>query len=633
MKISFDRNLKIGYGFSFIALLGVSFISYMGTRQMLKSSRLVEHSNVIVRKLDSLISVMKDAETGQRGYLITGRTEFLEPYYQSPVKAHALIGSLQKLTSNDNRQQANILNLQQMVSTRMEAFTRNMELKKLGKNPDLNNMLAGKKAMDNLRKTVATAELHEQQLLNAELIQYRSYVRYVPYFILASVLIALVVTALSYKGVTAIIRDRADMQVQITNKERETAELNDELAASNEEMTAINEELNVSNEELLDSRQQLTNLNAELEQIVVSRTAELALSEERFRMILQTLPTIAWTNSPTGEVDFFNRQWFNYTGLDFEFSKGSGWQSVIHPEDVGYNHSRFNEIIASGEAGEFEIRERRHDGIYRCHLIRMAPLKRDNGQIQLWVGTATDIEELKQLERQKDDFINIASHELKTPLTSLKSTIQIIESMSDKLSPEKMNALIERASRSVNKVSVLVEDLLYMGKLSRGQLDLKIVQTDLAGVIRESCAYFNAVSNVEFVIEAEAHVSVPADAERISQVIINFINNALKYASSSKKIYIHLSVNEMAIISVRDEGPGISLEHQPFLFDRYYRSPDGKQASGMGIGLYISAEIIKRHGGQIGVISKPGEGSTFWFSVPMVQTSGHHLVEHQEHIS
>src|SRR4051812_25237669 len=119
MKISLDRNLKIGYGFSFIALLVVSFIAYMGTREMLKSSRLVEHSNVIVRKLDSLMSVMKHAETGQRGYLLTGRTEFLEPYNNSHANTYVLIGSLQKLTLNDVRQHSNVQNLRQMVDARL----------------------------------------------------------------------------------------------------------------------------------------------------------------------------------------------------------------------------------------------------------------------------------------------------------------------------------------------------------------------------------------------------------------------------------------------------------------------------------------------------------------------------------
>ena len=268
---------------------------------------------------------------------------------------------------------------------------------------------------------------------------------------------------------------------------------------------------------------------------------------------------------------------------------------------------------------EFQIRGKRADGTYRWHLIRLLPIKNEEGERQLWVGTATDIQELKLLQQQKDDFISIASHELKTPLTVLKASLQLLNRIKDDPARAMPN-LFTLANKSVEKLSTLVQDLLFVSKMNEGQLHITRTRFVLADLISECCHYALEDGVYTIHIQGDKNLEVFADSARIEQIVINFVNNAIKYASDSKEILIDISIlNGTAKVSVTDKGPGIPSEKLPHLFDRYYRvDSSGNQYSGLGLGLYISAEIIKKHNGEIGVDSVLGEGSTFWFTLPLV---------------
>ena len=402
-----------------------------------------------------------------------------------------------------------------------------------------------------------------------------------------------------------------------TNEELHTT--NEEFASTNEELHATNEELNSSMEELRQSQDALYVLNCELEDRIVTRTAALAESENRYRSMLNALPQIAWTNDLSGDVNFYNKRWYDYTGLTYEQSMDWGWKAVIHPDDLDYNLDCFSSILKSKKKGEFEIREKGADGIYKWHLIRMEPILDELGQIQSWIGTATDIEHLKQLEQQKDDFINIASHELKTPLTSLKGSLQLLNRMKGDLSIPMVPKLIEQANKDSNRVTTLVDNLLNVNRINNGQLNLHKSLITLSDLIEDCCQYVRLEGKFNIITKGDKSLQIYVDTNQINQVLVNLINNAIKYASGSKDINVHIEkVHNMAKVSVSDEGPGIPSEKIPHLFDRYYQADKtGFQYSGLGLGLYISAEIIKRHKGQIGVSSKVDEGSTFWFTIPL----------------
>ncbi len=345
---------------------------------------------------------------------------------------------------------------------------------------------------------------------------------------------------------------------------------------------------------------------------------ELEQSEKRFRTILNTLPQIAWTNTPVGEVNFFNKRYYDYTGLDNSLSLQDSWVKVIYADDLPIAAEAYKVINQGTSGGEFEARILSANGSYRWHLNRMQPILDKEDRVNLWIGTATDIEVLKGMQQEKDDFVSIASHELKTPITSLNMSIQLINEMKDSISPQLLSKLMGRATKSMDKLMLLVDDLLNVSRLNQGQLHLNKTWFRLDDLIKDCSRDVAFSGKFEIILEGAPDLKVYADAERIEQVLVNFINNAVKYAPDSKTIRIITEKLDHEIkVSVIDKGPGVSALKLPNLFDRYYRVDDnGSQYSGLGLGLYICAEIIEKHKGRIMAESEPGKGCIFWFTLP-----------------
>ncbi|MDV7695566.1 PAS domain S-box protein [Chryseobacterium soli] len=243
----------------------------------------------------------------------------------------------------------------------------------------------------------------------------------------------------------------------------------------------------------------------------------------------------------------------------------------------------------------------------------------ENGNADRMVGMTANITEKKLFEQRKDDFLSIASHELKTPITSLKASLQLLDRMKNKPFSETHIRLIEQSGKSVEKIVVLVDDLLNMSRLSEDQLKLEKTRFNLHDMLSMSCNHVRMEGKYDLIIQGDQHLELYADEHRIDQVVINFVNNAVKYAPHSQQIHITTELLEGYVkVSVRDFGNGIDAKVLPNLFDRYFRvDHSGKSYSGLGLGLYICSEIIRKHGGQIGAESVIGEGSTFWFTIPV----------------
>lgn len=234
-------------------------------------------------------------------------------------------------------------------------------------------------------------------------------------------------------------------------------------------------------------------------------------------------------------------------------------------------------------------------------------------------GTIMDITEKKLEDLRKNDFLSIASHELKTPLTTLKGYLQLLNKLKYKPKAPLLPKLIDQANRSMEKVSSLVNDLLNISRITEGKMKVNLSLFLMADLIEECCDHITSAGTHEIVLEGDTTLNVYADRDRVEQVVINFVNNAIKYAPDFYRIIIRIEkTHKMAKVSVQDFGPGIAKNHLTQLFDRYYRvDAMGRPNSGLGLGLYISAEIVKLHGGEIGVVSEPGHGSTFWFTLPL----------------
>jgi two-component system phosphate regulon sensor histidine kinase PhoR len=365
--------------------------------------------------------------------------------------------------------------------------------------------------------------------------------------------------------------------------------------------------------------------NDELEITVRERTKDLLISREHFKLLSDHITQMTWTNLPNGDIDYFNERWYEYTRLTYEETKGWGWRSVIHPDDIEETIARYVSSLQTGQVFEMENRYRRgRDNSYRWHLNRALPLRNDNDEIVFWVGTATDIEDQKREIERKDEFIGVASHELKTPLTSLKGYLQLISMHKKDELPAIVKQYISKANIAINKLQFLVDDLLDVSKIKAGRLNYNFDKVNLKSVVATCIENARHINNsFEFEVENNTDFTVTGNAERLEQVLMNLINNAVKYSQGNKKVVVKTQKHENWVrVSVTDLGIGLSQEQQFKIFERFYRVEDKKNmTSGLGMGLYISSEIINTHNGKIGVDSEFGKGSTFYFDLPLEKDS------------
>lgn len=230
-----------------------------------------------------------------------------------------------------------------------------------------------------------------------------------------------------------------------------------------------------------------------------------------------------------------------------------------------------------------------------------------------------DVTEKYYLRLQKEEFISVASHELKTPITILKANLQLIDRdmVINQPVSNKLMKFFALAARNLTKLNHLVDDLLSSTTIERGELVLNKSEFKMAGVIEGCCTHIRLEGKYKITYTGNHALKVYADQYKIDQVLVNFVNNAVKYCPKSLEIIIHVEkVKDATRVSVTDAGQGIAPENLTKLFERYFRAGKGNFTTGLGLGLYISSEIIKRHGGEIGVDSVIGKGSTFWFTIP-----------------
>ncbi|MFN4363679.1 ATP-binding protein [Chryseobacterium hispalense] len=338
---------------------------------------------------------------------------------------------------------------------------------------------------------------------------------------------------------------------------------------------------------------------------------------DHFHLMLESLPQIAFTITEEGAVDFVNCKWYQYSKSAKDFPE-------THPDDFNIK-DEFERCRKKGTALELEVRIKNIESEnYRYHLLRVTPVY-DGDIIKNWVGTFTDIDDQKKVEKEKDEFLSIASHELKTPLTSIKAYVQLLERKL-KLDKESAEAgFVTKVQDQIEKLNTLITDLLDVSKIENGKLKINKKPTNLENVISNAIDTIlqthdeNRVNIKRDGIKPD--ILIPLDEIRIEQVLINFLTNAIKYSPKNNQVIVTTFVDEEeqeVRVNVTDFGIGIPDFKQEAVFRKFYRVEESSlQFQGMGIGLFICSEIIKQHHGNIGVSSKVDEGSTFYFTLPL----------------
>jgi PAS domain S-box-containing protein len=365
---------------------------------------------------------------------------------------------------------------------------------------------------------------------------------------------------------------------------------------------------------------------------IATSSVDRIQSEERLRLVIDTLPALVWSKSPDGSADFLNQRFLDYTGLSVEEGLGWGWMKEFHPEERA--EEAWRAAFAAGEPFEREAQLRRADGAYRRFLLRAVPLRDKLGKISKWYGTSTDVEDLKraedELRQAQEDLARVTrvvamgelasaiAHEVNQPLTAIVTNgnfcLRRLDSATWK--PDELRAAIEEIVNDGTRASAVISrirGLLMKESPNRTELDINRIIQDVNILLRNEFTR----NRVSLRIELESDLPrVPGDPVQLQQVLINLIMNAIEAASSGTngrpEILIRSARNrDGVLVQVQDSGPGV----EPALVDRIFEPFFTTKPKGIGMGLSISYSIIESHGGQLSLESA-SQGALFQFTLP-----------------
>lgn len=292
----------------------------------------------------------------------------------------------------------------------------------------------------------------------------------------------------------------------------------------------------------------------------------------------------------------------------------------IHPEDKTRVEQAIQFALENKAPYNIEFRIITATGKKKWVFTSAKVLFDDDKPVRM-LGATIDITKRKELERQKDEFLAVASHELKTPITSLKAYGQMLQIRFEQKSDTDSVAALQKMDAQINKLTLLISDLLDVTKIQSGKLIMQHEEFDFNGLVSELTDELQLTTQRHTIVkELDRSIKILGDKERIAQVIVNLVTNAIKYSPNSEKIIVKTELSrEFITFSIQDFGFGIAKEKQDKVFEQFFRVSGEKENMfpGLGLGLYISSEIIKRLNGQIWVESTEGKGSTFFFRIPL----------------
>lgn len=379
------------------------------------------------------------------------------------------------------------------------------------------------------------------------------------------------------------------------------------------------------------------------EQILASSNEK----EYRQNQIIESLAAAVYTCDGNGYIKFYNKAAAALWGREPEIGKDlwCGSWKIFEPDGITPLPLDSCPMAIALKEGRTvrgkEIIIERPDGVRRNVMPHPDPIFDASGNVIEAVNMLVDITELKQKENAlrvsedqykklaeelqtalhtEEEFISIASHELKTPITSINAFLQVLLEMHPELKDDRTNYMLTRSKAQVDRLINLIRELLDVTKIKAGKLDLNFEQVCLNNILDDVIHDHSSTITTHTIIKTgESNTKVKCDKVRIEQVISNLLTNAAKYSSNSDKIIVTIQEDKKNVqIDIQDLGMGIAKENLPKVFDRFFRAhgTDGGMLSSLGLGLYISADIIKRHHGKIWADSKIGKGTTFHFSLP-----------------
>lgn len=394
-------------------------------------------------------------------------------------------------------------------------------------------------------------------------------------------------------------------------------------------------------------------------------------SEEKFRLLAESMPQFVWTGNEKGELNYFNQAVYSYSGMSREDLERDGWLKIVHPDEREENVTRWMHSIDTGEAFHFEHRFRKFDGQYTWQLSRAIPQRTKEGKIQMWVGTSTEIQQQKELREQLEELVKdrtsdllaanealegkndelakmnkeleafsyVASHDLQEPLRKIQTFSNLILSSETENLTETGKSYFQRMQNAARRMQQLIEDLLAFSRTSTG--DRKYELTDLNNVVVEVQKELKeSIKEKQAVIETSALGKLNIIPFQFRQMLYNLISNAIKFSKQDAAPYIKIDSKIISAadltknnavrsnqtilkdkaychITVKDNGIGFDPQYSERIFDMFQRLHGKNEFEGTGIGLAIVKKIAEIHNGFITATGELEKGATFNIYIPI----------------
>ncbi|MCJ8209252.1 PAS domain-containing protein [Mucilaginibacter sp. RS28] len=372
---------------------------------------------------------------------------------------------------------------------------------------------------------------------------------------------------------------------------------------------------------------ELENERQLMEQRIEERTQSLKLGQEYVESIVQTVRESLIVLDNNYKVLSVNDHFLR----TFKVNKEETENKLLFDLGNGqWNIPRLKELLekvlpTNNPVVDFQVE---HDFPYIGHKVMLLNAHRIeySGEYKDRILIAIeDITDRSEIEKRKDDFLTVASHELKTPLTTIKGYVQMMNRFMPEETDEKFKDILAKTAQFIDRLSNLITELLDVSRIQTGKMAIHREMFDFDQMIAETVEGIQAASKShQIIIKGEPIGSYNGDESHLIQVVNNLVSNAVKYSPESKIVEVHKAfVSDYIKLSVIDNGMGISAEDQQKIFERFYRAGDIQtKFPGMGVGLYICDQIIKQHGGTLWVESEKGKGSNFSFTLPTKEAPG-----------
>ena len=700
MQWNMERHL-IGWGFvaAAIILVFAGWESYRNTTRFAEAAQWQKHTYEVLRTLDETESRLVDAETGQRGYLLTGDDAYLDTYRASIKNLDQVTGHLKDLTSDNPNQQKRIQALESLIELKLAELQGTIELRRQGAVASANQIVlqgSGKQWMDQIRSQVAEMAEEENDLLGLRTQETHESIARSTTAITVGTLVSILLLLLCFGLLSRELSERKRVEAALVDSEKwlstTLGSIGDGVIATdmNGAITFMNsvaqsltgwnvEEAQGKTMDLVfdlvnkDTRRPIENpvkkvfregkvvgladhtlliskkgrefdiedsaapivtaAGENLGVVLVFRDiTELKKAREELEGVFTLSIDMICIAGYDGYFKRLNPAWQKTLGYSTAELMARPYSEFVHPEDREATIQRAESFKTKGNIVAFTNRYLCKDGSYKWLMWNATPF----AEQQLIYAVARDITEFKQMQeglilakeeaersnKFKDQFLSTMSHELRTPLNAVMG-------FSDMLSEERYGLLNDRQRRYVTHINTggrhllrLINDILDLSKIEAGRLQLAIESVPIKPSFAEVFDCLRPLADKKcqtLVVQSSLDLSVRADATRFRQVLMNLVGNAIKFTPEGGKIELAAQqLGEVVRVEVRDSGPGIPAGEQQRIFEAFHRlQQSDKTSEGTGLGLAITRRLVELHGGRLGLESKPGSGSCFYFTLPI----------------